>query len=105
MATTLPATGTVTFTVTRLPKTEAAKKTLARLMRMNPRTQAALKRLSHDRAVNRNVRRPRAGRIWISRARATRVVAVDLGQTFTLRMTPQIMPDVRSVIPYLTVKT
>lgn len=104
MATTLPATGTVTFTVTSLPKTEAAKKTLARLMRMNPGTQGALKRLAHDRAVNRNVRAPRAGRMWISRAPATRLVSVDLGESFTLRMTPQIMPDVRSVVSYLSMK-
>lgn len=104
MATTIPATGKVTFTVSRLPKTDRAKKTLARLMRMNPSTQAVLKRLADDRLRNRNVRSPRAGRIWTSRVAATKLVRVDLGESFTLTMTPQILPDVQSVGGYLTVK-
>jgi hypothetical protein len=102
MATTIPATGTVTFQISKLPSTPAAKKTITRLLRMNPKTQRTLSRLAKDRVTNLNERRPRAGRMWLTRARATRLVTLAVGEKFTLTMTPQIINDVKSVEQFLT---
>jgi hypothetical protein len=102
MATTIPATGKVTFQISTAPSTPAAKKTIARLMRMNPRTQRKLSSLADNRVKNLNERRPRAGRIWLTRARATRLIQVAVGEKFTLTMTPQIVNDVKSVEKFLT---
>ncbi len=102
MATTIPATGKVTFQISKLPSTPAAKKTITRLLRMNPKTQRTLSRLAKDRVTNLNERRPRAGRMWLTRARATRLVTLAVGEKFTLTMTPQIINDVKSVEQFLT---
>ncbi len=102
MATTIPATGKVTFQISKLPSTPAAKKTVTRLMRMNPKTQRTLSRLAADRVTNLNERRPRAGRIWLTRVRVTRLVNMAVGEKFTLTMTPQIVNDVKSVEQFLT---
>lgn len=102
MATTIPATGKVTFQISKLPSTPAAKKTITRLMRMNPKTQRTLSRLATDRVTNLNERRARAGRMWLTRVRATRLVHIAVGEKFTLTMTPQIINDVKSVEQFLS---
>jgi len=102
MATTIPPTGTITFQISTLPATPSAKKTVMRLMRMNPRAQRMLSKLSRNRVNNLNKRNPRAGRMWLSRATATRLVRVAVGEKFTLTMTPQIVNDVKSVESFLT---
>ena len=100
----LPATGKITFTITSVPRTPSAKKTLERLMRMNPKTQRTLTKLTKKRVTKLNERRARAGRMWLTRVPATRLVTVAVGQSFTLTMTPQIAPDVKSVEKYLSRK-
>ncbi|MDZ4753407.1 MAG: hypothetical protein SGJ11_02795 [Phycisphaerae bacterium] len=102
MATTIPPTGKITFQISTLPATPSAKKTVMRLMRMNPRAQRMLSKLSRNRVNNLNQRNPRAGRMWLSRATATRLVRVAVGEKFTLTMTPQIVNDVKSVESFLT---
>jgi hypothetical protein len=102
MATTIPATGKVTFQISTLPSTPAAKKTVMRLMRLNPRAQRTLTKLSRNRVNNLNERRPRAGRMWLTRVPATRLVKVAVGEKFTLTMTPQLVNDVKSVEQFLT---
>lgn len=102
MATTIPATGKVTFQISKLPSTPAAKKTITRLMRMNPKSQRTLSRLADNRVKNLNERRPRAGRMWLTRVRVTRLVNLAVGEKFTLTMTPQIINDVKSVEQFLS---
>ena len=51
-----------------------------------------------------NRRTARAGRIWLAREECTRVVFVEKGAQFTLKMTPQILADVKSVEKYLEAK-
>ncbi|MFM1833697.1 MAG: hypothetical protein RLZZ461_2013, partial [Planctomycetota bacterium] len=46
----------------------------------------------------------RAGRIWIDRRKPTQVVRLEVGQTFTLRVTPQIIPDLKSLAKHLDAK-
>jgi len=93
---------TVTFTITSMPRREASVKTLGRLMRMQPEIQRKLGRLAKHRDRNVNVRRQRAGREWVSRVPATKIVSPAVGAQFTLRVTPQLVPDIQSVQKYLT---
>jgi hypothetical protein len=97
-------TPTVQFTITAIPAEHRRQQTLLRLMRMNPGVQGALSRLKRERLRSGNRRTARAGRIWLAREECTRVVFVEKGATFTLRMTPQIAADVKSVEKYLEAK-
>lgn len=94
---------TVTFTIKALPRTERQRKTLQRLMRLQPDVQRTLTRL----ATVRRRETPwtqRGGRLFARRKTPTKVVVPSVGATFKLRLTPQIIPDVKSVERYLTSK-
>jgi hypothetical protein len=95
---------TVTFTITSLPKNEAGRKTLNRLMKMQPKIQKGLAMLSRRRRQKENIATSRAGRIWINRKRPTQLTRVEVGETFTLRVSPHIIPDIKSVAAYLDMK-
>ncbi len=92
---------TVTFTVTKVPQRSAQLKTIARLMNMQPESQRSLRDLARRRRIHDNVVGIRAGRKWTNRVRTTKVNRVETGETFTLTLTPQIIPDVRSVEKFL----
>jgi hypothetical protein len=95
---------TVVFTVKEVPAEPRRQQTILRLMRMNPGIQGALNRLKRERLRSGNRRTARAGRIWLAREECTRVVSVRKGASFTVRMTPQIQADVKSVEKYLDAK-
>jgi hypothetical protein len=95
---------TVTFTVTSLPRAEKGRKTLLRLIRMQPDIQRGLSRLSKRRAKFDNDVHQRGGRMWTSRARAPKLAIVQVGESFTLQLTPQVIPDLRSVEAHLEAK-
>ena len=92
---------TVTFTVTKVPKRLAQRKTIERLIKMQPDIQRGLRKRARRRRQHDNIATIRAGRKWIHRVRATRMARVEPGETFTLTLTPQIIPDVRSVERFL----
>ena len=94
----------VTFTITAAPRREAERKTIQRLMRMQPAIQKGLRMLARKRRqeVNRPYRR--AGNIWVDRAKTTKLTHVRPGETFTIRITPQILADIGSVAKYLEAK-
>ena len=95
---------TVTFTVTRVPQRSAHRKTIERLMKMQPDIQRGLKDLARRRRQHDNVTEIRAGRKWTSRARVTKLARVEPGESFTLMITPQIIADIRSVERFLKAK-
>lgn len=95
---------TITFTVKKTPVRPADLKTIQRLMRMQRPVQNALEKLSRVRRQERNYRRQRAGRMWMVRVKMTKVTRVEKGESFTLRVTPQIMNDVKAVARYLDMK-
>ena len=95
---------TITFTITTLPKNERGRKTLNRLMKMQPEVQKGLSMLARRRRQKDNVRTKRAGRIWINRKKPTALNRVEIGESFTLRVTAQIIPDIKSVAAYLEMK-
>ena len=101
---TLTPSQTVVFTVKEVPAEPRRQQTILRLMRMNSGVQGALNRLKRERLRSGNRRTARAGRIWLAREECTRVVAVNKGAAFTLRLTPQILADVKSVEKYLDAK-
>ena len=88
---------TVTFTITAAPARVTDRKTLTRLMKMQPDVRRDLKKLARRRRQKDNIATRRGGRIWIHRAKAPRLVHVEPGQTFTLTVTPQIVADLKSV--------
>jgi len=95
---------TVTFTIASMPRRAAQLKTLERLMRMQPHIQRGLDKLARRRRQTDNQPRARAGRTWIDREPTVKLVHPARGDTFTLRLTPQILPDLRSVEKYLSAK-
>ena len=95
---------TVEFTITKVPRRAAQRKTIDRLMRMQTAVQRGLRKLAQRRRRHDNVRYIRAGVEWITRARVTRLTRVEEGETFTLTITPQIVPDLNSVQAYLKAK-
>lgn len=100
----LIATGqTVTFTISQTPKRDAPRKTLQRLMRLQPSVRGGLKKLQ-ERRRHENHTYIRAGKAWTARVKATRLTTVAEGETFTLTLTPQILPDVRSIERYVDMK-
>jgi len=94
---------TVTFTIQALPRTERQRKTLQRLMRLQPKIQRGLTRLATVRR-RETAWTQRGGRLFARRWDATKLVVPSVGATFTLRLTPQILPDIKSVERYLSAK-
>ena len=92
---------TVTFTITSMPRAEKSVKTLQRLMRLQAKVQRGLRRLSARRDREDNRRQARGGRIWTARVRATKLVNPAVGESFTIYITPQLVPDLKSVARYL----
>jgi len=101
---TIPTTGTVTFTLKSVPLTDGGFRTIERLMRLERGAQRTLKKLQKTRVNELNERRPRAGRMWLVRARCTRLVRVAAGQSFTIQVTPQLAKDIASVADHLDFK-
>lgn len=94
----------VTFTVKKTPNRLADRKTIERLMRMQRPIQKGLKQLAKKRH-RENYVSPRAGRMWMTRMPATKLVRAERGQSFTLTITPQIIPDLKAVEKYLDAKS
>jgi len=92
---------TVTFTITRVPPRSAQRKTIERLMKMQPDIQHGLKLRARKRRQHDNVVDIRAGRKWIHRVTASKLARAEEGETFTLTLTSQIIPDVKSVQQFL----
>lgn len=93
---------TVRFTIIKAPQRTAQKKTIQRLMRMQQEIRRGLKDLAKRRRQKDNKPTRRAGQIWINRATATKLTRVEAGATFTLEITPQIIPDLKSVEQFLS---
>lgn len=94
----------VTFTITKPPRRRAEQKTIQRLMRMQPHIQRGLDKLARRRKLRDNRAVSRAGVEWVIRVRTTKLTRVEPGESFTIHVTPQIIPDIRSVEQYLDAK-
>ena len=91
----------MTFTIATVPTRPAAKKTIERLMWMQNDKKRDLKMLQRRRRQKDIKHTIRAGCVWLDRPRATRTARCEKGATFTVRVTPQIVNDLKSVAKYL----
>jgi len=91
----------MTFTIATVPTRPAAKKTIERLMWMQGDKKRDLKMLQRRRKQKDIKHTVRAGRVWLDRPRATRTARCEIGASFTVRVTPQIVNDLKSVAQYL----
>ena len=105
MSTEITPNSTMTFTVTAVPPTAAKVKTIERLMWMQPEMQKGMRMLQRRRRQKDNITYVRAGRAWTNRKRATRLQRCEAGQEFTIRVTPQITNDLKSVANWLDAKS
>ncbi len=94
----------VTFTIAKPPRREAERKTIQRLMRLQPDVQRGLNKLARKRKLHDNRYVTRAGVDWVIRVKTTKLTRVEPGETFTIRVTPQIINDIKSVEKYLDAK-
>ncbi len=92
---------TVTFTIIKTPSRVAERKTIMRLMNMQGHIQRGLTALAKQRRQKDNITYIRAGVEWVNRKRTTKLCRVAPGETFTLNITPQVMPDLKSVEKFL----
>ena len=97
MATAIAPNQEFTFTVERLPRAESQRKTLARLMRMQPSVKKSLRKLAQRRKREDNQKHQRGGRMWTARVKAPKLVTPERGASFTLYVSPQLLPDIQSV--------
>lgn len=93
---------TISISVKTLPAEPRHRKTIERLMRMQPAVQRTLTRVARKRGRD-NPLNQRGGRMWVSRIPATRCVGAEVGAKFTLRVTPKIIPDVMAVARFLEI--
>ena len=91
-----------TFTIVRRPLKESERKTLERLMTMQKDVQRGRTKLA-ERRSRENVVHGRGGRDWVVRKTVTKLVHVEIGQTCTIHVSHNILPDLRSVEQYLEV--
>lgn len=90
------------FTIIKEPIRPAARKTIERLMWMQPQIKRDLAMLQRRRKQKDIKLTIRAGRIWFDRPRATRTVRATKGSSFTIMVTPHIVNDLKSVSKYLS---
>ena len=94
---------TIRCTVTRSVHREADKKTIVRLMRLDPNVKRALKSAQEHR-VQTLLIRSRGKRPWEVREKSSKVVRAVEGATWTMPYFPHIKPDFDAVAKYLSVK-
>ena len=102
LMTALTAGKTVTISVLKVPAAPRHRKTIERLMRLQPAVQRTLTRVAKRRG-RENPRNQRGGRMWTSRIPATRCVSASLGATFPLKVTAKIIPDIQAVSRFIKI--
>ncbi len=99
---TLTAGTTVTISVIKVPKEARHRKTIERLMRLQPAVQRTLTRVARER-TRTTPWNQRGGRMWAARIAATRCVGAELGAKFQLKVTPKIIPDVLAIARFVSI--
>ncbi len=94
---------TIKCTITAVPRAEARKKTVARLMRRDPAISTGLRKAQAHRRRTMIVY-SRGGRDWYSRKKASRLAHVQAGNTWTMAYTPDLANDLKSVSQYVSIE-
>ncbi len=86
----------IRVTITEQPRRSAQRKTLRRLMGINPEMKKALtKAQEHRRRTLPS--HMRGGRMWAVRPRASLITRAEKGASWTMPFFPQVAPDLESV--------
>lgn len=93
----------IVCTVTKEPRTDNPRQTIARLMRRDP---ANIKSLRKGQMRRRRITpvHQRGGRRWYVRQKVGKIVHPIEGATWTMTFTPDIAPDLRSVAAFIEIK-
>jgi len=91
-------------TVTSEPRTHKARSTVMRLMRRDPDNRRALRRGQKIRRQTTPTK-IRGGRTWYIRPKPGKVCIPHAGAQWTMILTPEIIPDLRSVAQHLQIDT
>lgn len=94
---------TIRCTITKVPRAQAARKTIARLMRQDPDNIKGL-RIGQRRRRKTNNPYIRGNRLWVARVKAGKVVRVVADESWTMPYTPLLAPDLANVSSYLDIK-
>lgn len=94
---------TIRVTVAAEPRSAGARKTIERLMRRDPEHAKGLRR-AQDLRRDRTNSYIRGNRLFHARPKAARVVRALPGRTWTMRLTADIVPDLRSVSELLKIE-
>lgn len=90
-------------TLTANPRSDGARCTLERLMRMGPTNRKALRRAQLKRAQRVN-RYNRGYRWWIAREETAKIAVATSGASWTMRYMHDLAGDFASVAKYLKVE-
>lgn len=90
-------------TITKDPRTDDRRQTIARLMRLDPEVKRGLRK-AHRRRMQNLVIYNRGNRDWVKRERPGKLVHPEKGESWTMCFTPELAPDLRSVEAFLKVE-
>jgi len=93
----------VKCTINKVPSNHGSRATITRLMRRDPQIKKSLDRAQRMRRQRMHAY-IRGGRLWYSREKAAKIAACEHGNTWSMRFTHDIAPDLASVEPYLSVE-
>lgn len=94
---------TIKCTIAKAPRNAAGRKTLERLMRLQPSVARGLRSSHRKRQQNLNVYN-RGNRDWTSRKPCGKIVKVAAGQTWTMTFSANLAPDLASVAECIKVE-
>jgi len=103
MIDTLNAGDTIKCTINKAPNKKACRETITRLMRRDPDIKRGLARAQRLRRQRMHAY-IRGGRMWYSREKAAKIAICEQGNTWSMRFTHDIAPDLASVEKYLSVE-
>jgi len=93
----------ITVTVTKTPRSEAARETIRRILLSSLECRKITKHAQNKRRKSGDWR-PRAGRLWNNRPKVARHYLARAGETSTIPFRPQIANDLASVSDFISVE-
>lgn len=93
---------TISCTVTKAPRAAAGRKTLERLMRLDPETKLGLRKAAKNRAQTTIVYN-RGNRDWVKRQNCGKLVRVEKGASWKMPFDVNIAKDLASVADCLKI--
>ena len=103
MIDTLNAGESLKCTINKVPNNKASRDTITRLMCRDPDIKRNLARAQRMRRQRMHAY-VRGGRMWYSREKAAKIAICEQGNSWSMRFTHDIAPDLASVEQYLSLE-